>query len=432
MLRPARTMRPPARRSRALAAGLAAAATLLISGPAAAAHLDPPSTLTIGGFVPSMALSPDGKTLYAAAYDDDEIAVIDTATGASKGEIEVNGILPGTAIPFPIPGGGSIPVGGLDLGGSPNRLALTPDGTVLFVSQGDESSLGYAVISIDTATRSIITAYAFRDSVNDIQFSSDGHLAYVVTDECDITILVAEPGATDAPYVASYGANCSLTSVVSSHDGLRIFAADDNTNGVLVIDQTTGPPQLITTHSLSSRPNWVSISADNSTLYISHNSGGLDFMDVASGAIESMQINGARAPLTVSADGSVGYLSDNANDSVSVIDLVNRTIVDSISVGDGPRQVLLSPDGATVYALNSGSGTVSVFPAVQVSSGGGTGGASTTGGDTTTPGDDSGLPDWLVALNTPIGYLVIGLALLIIVLLIVVIRVATRRPKRDA
>ncbi len=49
-----------------------------------------------------------------------------------------------------------------------------------------------------------------------------------------------------------------------------------------------------------------------------------------------------------------------ASNDLSVLDLATRQLVAHIEVGDNPRGIVLSPDGATAYVNNTLAGTVSV------------------------------------------------------------------------
>ncbi|HEY8336622.1 MAG TPA: autotransporter domain-containing protein [Tardiphaga sp.] len=62
-----------------------------------------------------------------------------------------------------------------------------------------------------------------------------------------------------------------------------------------------------------------------------------------------------------SADGRLAYLTNAGGNSISVIDVVARTVVATIAVGLRPYGVTLSPDGQFLYVTNYNSGTVSVI-----------------------------------------------------------------------
>ena len=65
--------------------------------------------------------------------------------------------------------------------------------------------------------------------------------------------------------------------------------------------------------------------------------------------------------LVVSPDGRRLYVVCEASDDLMVVDTLNRTVIDEISVGNLPHGVCLSPDGDTAYVSNRGDDTVSVI-----------------------------------------------------------------------
>src|SRR5690242_12776860 len=67
-----------------------------------------------------------------------------------------------------------------------------------------------------------------------------------------------------------------------------------------------------------------------------------------------------QAGVAVSRDGRLLYVAENLSDSLAVIDLGSRRVVQRVSTGPYPYGVVAGPDGQ-VYVSNWGAGTVSVF-----------------------------------------------------------------------
>ncbi len=55
------------------------------------------------------------------------------------------------------------------------------------------------------------------------------------------------------------------------------------------------------------------------------------------------------------------YVANGGSDTVSVIDTADNTVADTVSVGDLPLGVAITPDGAFAYVANAAAGTVSVI-----------------------------------------------------------------------
>ncbi|MFP1625859.1 YncE family protein [Streptomyces sp. 5K101] len=75
---------------------------------------------------------------------------------------------------------------------------------------------------------------------------------------------------------------------------------------------------------------------------------------------------GLAVPLAVATpaaaqNGTFAYVANLNDDTVSVIDAATNTVVDTITVGDTPLNVAVSPDGSRVYVTNFADDTVSVI-----------------------------------------------------------------------
>jgi YVTN family beta-propeller protein/VCBS repeat-containing protein len=78
-------------------------------------------------------------------------------------------------------------------------------------------------------------------------------------------------------------------------------------------------------------------------------------------AIATITVGDGPVGVAVSPDGATAYVTTFGDDEVSVIDTATNTVIDTITVGDGPVHVAVSPNGDTVYVTNFTAGTVSVI-----------------------------------------------------------------------
>jgi YVTN family beta-propeller protein len=83
-------------------------------------------------------------------------------------------------------------------------------------------------------------------------------------------------------------------------------------------------------------------------------------------------------------DGTRVYVANNQDDTVSVIQTGNNTVIDTVTVGGYPSGVLVNPTGTRVYVTNFGSDNVSGIEGVSTS---------------TTNSASSGLPGIFLAVN---------------------------------
>jgi YVTN family beta-propeller protein len=66
--------------------------------------------------------------------------------------------------------------------------------------------------------------------------------------------------------------------------------------------------------------------------------------------------------VAITPDGTKAYVTNCDDDTVSVIDTATNSVVGSpIRVGDGPEGVAITPDGTKAYVTNCDDDTVSVI-----------------------------------------------------------------------
>jgi YVTN family beta-propeller protein len=100
--------------------------------------------------------------------------------------------------------------------------------------------------------------------------------------------------------------------------------------------------------------------------------GTLLIVDLDSGAVDEVQTEDVPLGIAISPDGSTAYtanygVSGARGDSLSVIDIPGRRILEEVTVGSGPEQVALSPDGSLgIINIVSGGG-VRIFETADVS-----------------------------------------------------------------
>jgi YVTN family beta-propeller protein len=67
--------------------------------------------------------------------------------------------------------------------------------------------------------------------------------------------------------------------------------------------------------------------------------------------------------VVVTPDQTYVYVTNYGDDTVSVINLTNREVTETINVGDGPYGIAITPSGKFLYVVNQLDGTVSVIDA---------------------------------------------------------------------
>ncbi len=114
------------------------------------------ATIPVGDSPRGVAFTPDGTRAYVANILSNTVSVIDVATNAVV-----------ATIPRP----------------APNNVAVTPDGSRLYVTQAQSMSV------IDTATNTVLDAFALPGIPSGVDFSPDGAFAYVVKIAPSVSVL---------------------------------------------------------------------------------------------------------------------------------------------------------------------------------------------------------------------------------------------------
>jgi len=239
-----------------------------------------------------------GDTLYFADTGNDMVSVINAA------DLDVNNYA-------------NPPETDIHVGFNPQNLAVTPDGSQVWVAdtgpQTGQPALG-GISVISTATDKVTSTLSLPTDPRNIAFSPSGATAYVTTSE-----------------------------------------------GVLVIKTAT--VKVLTVIRGLGNPEGVAVSPDGKTVYVTNTVQNL--VDVISAATNQVKrtVHVGQMPwqLVVSADGSKIYVADGDSNAISVIAAASDTVTDTISDAGDPVSLALTPDGSQLWVGGLTSGIVTVF-----------------------------------------------------------------------
>jgi len=230
----------------------------------------------------------------------------------------------------------------IEVADRPLGMALSPDGALMVVVTGSNFASRRLHV-IDVASASVVQTINIGDSFVGVAFSSDGQRLYV-------------GGGRDND-VKFFRRNSATTFIA---DGTVSIAA--------------------------SEPSGLSLSPDDSTLYVALNRRhSVAIIDTASHAVQEVPVGSY--PYTTASTGSKIYVSNWGgrqplpgdqtdgvipvvvdpetgianNGTISVLDAASRKVVASIEVGLHPSALLLSSNGSRLYVTNANSDSVSVI-----------------------------------------------------------------------
>ena len=238
-----------------------------------------------------------GNTLYFADTGNDMVSIVDAATLNPKNfnpaETDIH------------------------VGINPHDLAVSPDGTQLWVADtGPQTGPGAPtnIKVISTTTDKVTATLPLPSGPDQVAFSPSGAAAYVTTAA-----------------------------------GLWIFnTATDHVAGVV---------------SGLGDPHGIAVSPDGSTVYVTNTADNV--VDVISAATH--QITGTipvgQLPwgLALTAKGGTLYVADPDSNQVSVISTKTDTVTNTISLAGGPDVLALTPDGSQLWVCGLNSGILTVL-----------------------------------------------------------------------
>ena len=277
------------------------------------------------------AISPDGKTIYAAVPAAAHVVILDAATFAEKGKIE-SPFFHGRT-PRPAGARGGQRAGGGEGGGrgnalpgvnvpdtsSPHGMGMTTDGSKLYI--GIENADVPGVVVYDTKAGKVLKKI---DTV-----LTGGHYLQVQQ-------------STDKIYYPFRNDN-------------RVLVIDTKTDAIRKIIPVTGGPV-----GVDFAPNgevWIHGDGNNGV------EGQVTVIDSKTDTvIKTIQTPGKGAGrMAVSRDGKWAASTHQGTKDVAIIDAVKKEVVGSVEVGGGPGFPLFSPDGKRLYVMVSSMSDVAVI-----------------------------------------------------------------------
>lgn len=86
----------------------------------------------------------------------------------------------------------------------------------------------------------------------------------------------------------------------------------------------------------------------------------LDALGDPTGAITQVPVGASPHFVTFNPSGTLAYVSNWDSGTASIIDTASLTVVDTCTIGDGPREIVLSPAGSRFYVCHDFSDTLTV------------------------------------------------------------------------
>jgi YVTN family beta-propeller protein len=276
-----------------------------------------PEALFIG-----LVYAPDGKRLYASAGGNNKIRVYDVAADGTLTERPSIALPPGAVRAFG------------DRGPFPAGLAISPDGSRLYVANNLDNTLSI----VDTASGAIVATAAVGSNPYAVVLSHDGRTAYVSNWGGDQT--VTAPSAT-APLGTVTSVTAGSVSLVDAATGAVKGKVRVGTHpSALAVDPATGD-----VYAANSDSDTVSV-IDAATNDVTRT--------ISLAPYDGAPVGTNPDALAFAPDGSALYVANSGNNDVAVVDLRDEhdRVLGEIPTAWYPTALALTNDGSRLFVAN--------------------------------------------------------------------------------
>jgi YVTN family beta-propeller protein len=247
----------------------------------------------------------------------------------------------------------------IPVGEQPTGLAVTPDGSRVYVANSNTTASPWTLSVIDTATKAVsaVPLPPPAGQSQGVAVTPDGKRVYVAGGAATVAVINTATNAGSAVSIPS--ATGLLNGVAITPDGRWVYVADGLNNGVSVINTTSN--SLSTTIPGFSDPFEVAVSPNGSKVYVTNfalgNPGFVSVIDTDMNTIvvPSIPVGSAPAGLAVTPDGNRIYVANLVSNDVSVIDTGSNAVIATIPVGNNPEAYGLFIQPVPVFARAPGA-----------------------------------------------------------------------------
>lgn len=262
-----------------------------------------------------LAISPDGRRVYASSDGASSLSVISTMTDRVVSTIEV--------------------------GKSPHGLAITPDGREVLVAVYGESQ----VAIVDTVRNEVVAKIGVGNPHN-IAISPDGRTAYVASQTPGATGLIILDLATRRQ-AGAIPLDKTPRALTFSADGSTLFFTLAGSDAVQLLDPRRN--QIVAQIPVGASPHHPFPTANGKyALVVCQGPGQLAIIDPSSRqVVGTVEVGKFPHWIATSPDGRIAYVTNEGANSISVVDIDKQRVLATIPVGNAPRKIVVQPGPAS-------------------------------------------------------------------------------------
>jgi YVTN family beta-propeller protein len=246
------------------------------------------------------------------------------------------------------------------VGNNPYFVAITPDGTMAYVTNNSDSTVSV----INTATNMVVATVTVGGPPLGVAVTPNGAFAYVTNTSANTVSVINTASNT---VVATVPAGAVTNAVVISPSGAFAYIVNDHTVSVMSIATNTVVATVpVPSGSGSTDGPGVAITPNGAFVYVSVGEGNITVISTATNTVVATvsttgNIRGSElGGVAFTPNGAFGYPAVGGFNEVAVFDTTN-TVVATVPVGAFPASVAITANGTFAYVTNQNDNTVSVI-----------------------------------------------------------------------
>lgn len=283
-------------------------------------------TISVGDRPKGITADPSGSRVYVANQNDNTLSVIDTSTNTIMTTIAV----------------GTEP-GGVD------GIAISPDGSFVYVVNNYEDNLSV----IDTTNNHVNAAIPVGDEPWGVAVNPSGKYVYA-TNDMDGTVSVIDTSSNTVIHTIQVGSG--PTGIAVNPTGTKVFVAgeDETDYSVSVLDTATCS---VTRTIPAVGSTGIAVDPSGTEVWTGKDEKTIAIIDSTSyTVIDSITTVEGFDCIAFNHSGSRAYVNHEYDNSVSVIDTADRTVIKTIPVGRAPFWMAVVQDSDPVDNVDAQDG----------------------------------------------------------------------------
>jgi uncharacterized protein (TIGR03437 family) len=253
----------------------------------------------------------------------------------------------------------------VDVGSQPNGIAITPDETRAYVTNG-----GGAVWVLATAGNTVLAKVSVGGYPTAVAITPDGTRAYVTrTNSNDVSVIDTASNTV----TATIPVGIAPGGIAVTPDGAHVYVTNVGTmaGGSVSVIATSSNSVVATINLGNVGPLGVAITPDGSHAYVVDGLGNVSVIATSSNTVSDTvtipQVGSCPFAIAITPDGTHVYVASFSSNAVVVIGTASNAVVATVTVQGFPQGVAITPDGRHAYVTTSptetgiGNGSVTII-----------------------------------------------------------------------